>query len=392
MENEQLEQRIQWLDDERRQDKALISELEDRLFNLEGKLDAVNKKNKEFDSDITRLRTAIARVDDFDNGLADFRLERKKDFKDYEKLVKSWINDAKKMLKAQIQGVETQQKKIRTDFSLVKDLDKKMNTRIEEENRFNASLREMEKEFSEVKKEYKEYLRYSRSAKGERQKEVKRISDLQAEQSALRKRVDEQRGLLDLVNSDYQKIKNRIQELESLRRDLKKEQDTFLEEASLQNTEREAAWKNWMTRFDGIESQSQDLDEQITKLDSTHRGVKRMQDELKDLSTLLDRRVNEISEIQRLADERFRQEGATFTADDQKRWTNYALTQKEQSKILERQYKEGEERISVLEDSIQEMEDQLGQISSYSEAQLQGLLSLFREWAGEFEQIMDGFR
>jgi len=392
MENEQLEQRIQWLDDERRQDKALISELEDRLFNLEGKLDAVNKKNKEFDSDITRLRTAIARVDDFDNGLADFRLERKKDFKDYEKLVKSWINDAKKMLKAQIQGVETQQKKIRTDFSLVKDLDKKMNTRIEEENRFNASLREMEKEFSEVKKEYKEYLRYSRSAKGERQKEVKRISDLQAEQSALRKRVDEQRGLLDLVNSDYQKIKNRIQELESLRRDLKKEQDTFLEEASLQNTEREAAWKNWMTRFDGIESQSQDLDEQITKLDSTHRGVKRMQDELKDLSTLLDRRVNEISEIQRLADERFRQEWATFTADDQKRWTNYALTQKEQSKILERQYKEGEERISVLEDSIQEMEDQLGQISSYSEAQLQGLLSLFREWAGEFEQIMDGFR
>ena len=392
MENEQLEQRIQWLDDERRQDKALISELEDRLFNLEGKLDAVNKKNKEFDSDITRLRTAIARVDDFDNGLADFRLERKKEFKDYEKLVKSWINDAKKMLKAQIQGVETQQKKIRTDFSLVKDLDKKMNTRIEEENRFNASLREMEKEFSEVKKEYKEYLRYSRSAKGERQKEVKRISDLQAEQSALRKRVDEQRGLLDLVNSDYQKIKNRIQELESLRRDLKKEQDTFLEEASLQNTEREAAWKNWMTRFDGIESQSQDLDEQITKLDSTHRGVKRMQDELKDLSTLLDRRVNEISEIQRLADERFRQEWATFTADDQKRWTNYALTQKEQSKILERQYKEGEERISVLEDSIQEMEDQLGQISSYSEAQLQGLLSLFREWAGEFEQIMDGFR
>ncbi|MGB2963833.1 MAG: hypothetical protein WBB69_07600 [Anaerolineales bacterium] len=392
MENEQLEQRIKWLDDERRQDKALISELEDRLLDLEGKLDAVDKKNKEFDSDITRLRTAIARVDDFDNGLADFRLERKKDFKDYEKLVKSWINDAKKMLKAQIQGVETQQKEIRTDFSLVKDLDKKMNTRIEEENRFNASLREMEIEFGEVKKEYKEYLRYSRSSKEERQKEVKRISDIQAEQSALRKRVDEQRGLLDLVNSDYQKIKNRIQELESIRRDLKKEQDTFLEQASLQNTEREATWKNWIIRFDGIESQSQDLDEQITKLDSTHRGVKRMQDELKDLSTLLDRRVNEITEMQRLADERFRQEWATFTADDQKRWTNYALTQKEQSKILERQYKEGEERISVLEDSIQEMEDQLGQISSYSEAQLQGLLSLFRDWAGEFEQIMDGFR
>ncbi len=392
MENEQLEKRIKWLDDERRKDKATISELEDRLQELEGKLDASNKKQVEFDSDITRLRTSITRVDDFENGMADFRVERKKELKDYEKITKSWINDAKKNLRTQIQGIERQQKALREDFKRVKDLEKNMKTRIEEEIRFNASLRETEKDVSEIKQEYKEYQRYSRSAKEERQKEVKRITDLQGEQSALRKRVDEQRGLLDIVNSDYQKMKNRIQELESIRRDLLKEQEIFLEEAALQNTERESTWKNWMTRFDSIEKQAQDLDEQMTKLDSTHRGVKRMQDELKDLSTLLDRRVNEITEIQRLADERFRQEWGTFTADDQKRWTNYTLSQKEQSKILERQYKEGEERISLLEDGMQEIEDQLGQLSSYSETQLQGLLTLIREWTGEFEQIMDGFR
>lgn len=392
MENEQLEKRIKWLDDERRKDKAIISELEDRLQELEGKLDAVGKKQVEFDSDITRLRTSISRVDDFDNGLADFRLERKKELKDYEKITKSWINNAKKNLRTQIQGIETQQKTMGKDFKRVKDLEKNMKTRIEEETRFNASLREVEKDVSEIKREYTEYLRYSRSAKEERQKEIKRITDLQGEQSALRKRVDEQRGLLDLVGSDYQKMKNRIQELESIRRDLKKEQETFLEEATLQNTEWESTWKNRMTRFDSIEKQAQDLDEQMVKLDSTHRGVKRMQDELKDLSTLLDRRVNEITEIQRLADERFRQEWGTFTADDQKRWTNYTLSQKEQSKIIERQYKEGEERISLLEDGLQEIEDQLGQLSSYSETQLQGLLTLIREWAGEFEQVMDGFR
>jgi chromosome segregation ATPase len=392
MENEQLEKRIKWLDDERRKDKTIISKLGDRLEELEGKLDAASKKQTEFDSDITRLRTSITRVDDFDNGLSDFRLERKKELKDFEKLTKSWINDAKKNLRVQIQGIEAGQKSLVKDNKQVKDLEKKMTTRIEEESRFNATLREMEKDVGEIDQQYKEYIRYSRSAKEERQKEVKRITDLQGEQTALRKRVDEMRGLMDLVNSDNQKIKNRIQELESIRRDLKKEQDDFLESAVLQNTERESTWKNWMTRFDSIEKQALDLDEQMTKLDSTHRGVKRMQDELKDLSTLLDRRVNEITEMQRLTDERFRQEWGTFTADDQKRWTNYTLSQKEQSKILERQYKEREERISVLEDGMQDIEDQLGQLSSYSEAQLQGLLGLIREWAGEFEQIMDGFR
>ncbi len=143
MENEQLEKRIKWLDDERRKDKAIISELGDRLEELEAKLDTASRKQAEFDSDITRLRTSITRVDDFDNGLADYRLERKKELKDFEKLTKSWINDAKKNLRAQIQGIEAGQKSLVEDYKQVKDLDKKMTTRIEEETRFNAVLREM---------------------------------------------------------------------------------------------------------------------------------------------------------------------------------------------------------------------------------------------------------
>ena len=392
MDNDQLEKRIKWLDDERRKDKSIISDLENRLLNFEEKLNAVDKKTREYDSDLTRLRTSVTRVDDFEVDLGVLRMDRKKELKEQEKLTKSWIADAKKDLRAQLRGIETQQKKQLEDIKKIRDLEKDMKTRVDEETRFNASLREMENGFSDIQKDYKEYQRDSKSAKQDRQKEIKRISDIQAEQSALRKRVDEVRGLLDLVNSDYQKIKSRIQEVESTRRDLKKEQENFLEQANLKLTERETTWKNWMTRFESIEKQTQDMDEQMTKLDTTHRGIKRMQDELKDLSSLLDRRVNEITEMQRLADEKFRAEWTTFTADDQKRWTNYTLSQKEQTKLLERQYKEGEDRISVLEDGLQDIEDQMGQISKYTENQLQGLLGLMREWAGDFEQIMDGLR
>ncbi len=392
MDNEQLEKRIKWLDDERRKDKTIISELESKLLNLEEKLDAVVNKHREYDSDITRLRTSVTRVDDFETDLGVFRMDRKMELKDQEKLTKSWISDAKKDLRAQLKGIETQQTKLIEDIKRIKVLEKDMYTRVEEETRFNASLREMEKSFDEIQKEYKNYQHDIKATKQERQKEVKRVADMQSEQSALRKRVDESRGLLDLVSSDYQKIKSRIQELESTRRDLKKEQESFLEEANLKLTERDSVWKNWMTRFESIEKQAQDLDEQMTKLDTTHRGIKRMQDELKDLSSLLDRRVNEITEMQRLADEKFRAEWTTFAADEQKRWTNYTLSQKEQTKLLERQYKEGEDRISVLEDGLQDIEDQLAQISKYTENQLQGLLGLMRDWAGEFEQIMDGFR
>ncbi len=392
MDNDQLEKRIKWLDEERTKDKAILSDLEDRLHTLEAELKSQADKDRDFESDLTRLRTSITKVDSFEENLDTFQAERKKAVKDQEKLYRGWINDAKKDLRTQIRGVETQQKKLIEDLKRVKELEKQMDARIEEETRFNASLREMEKSAEDIQKEYKDYQRETQSIKAERQKEVKRLTDVQGEQDALRKRVDEVRGILDLVNSDYQKIKTRIQDLEAFRRELKKSQEEFIEKANLMNTERETTWKNWKTEVESIQKQAQVLDEQVTSLDVTHRGIKRMQDELKDLSSLLDRRVNEITEMQRLADEKFRAEWNTFAADDQKRWTNHMLSQKEESKLQERKQKENQERITVLEDQLQDIEDQLAQLSKYSEGQIQGLLTMLREWAGEFEQIMDGFR
>lgn len=392
MDNDQLEKRLEWLDDERRKDKTLLSVLEERLLEMEGRLDSLGKKDQEMDSDLTRLRTSVSKVDDFEAELGSLRVDRKKEIKDQEKLYKGWIADAKKILGAQIQGLETQQKKILIDFKRVKELENAMATREDEESRTNKSLRELEKSFSDVQKGFKGIEQDAKTIKVERQKDIKRSADIQGEISAVRKRMDEMRGFIDLVKNDYQKIKSRVQELESSRRELKKEQEDFLEEGALRQTERETAWKSWMTRFDSIEKQAKDLDDQMTKLDTTHRDVKRMQDKLSDLSALLDRRVNEITELQRIADEKFRVEWNTFIADDQKRWKNYTLSQKEQSKLLDRQHQEEESRISVLEDGLQEIEDQLSQISRYSESQLQSLLVLMRDWAGEFEQIMDGFR
>lgn len=392
MDNEQLEKRIEWLDEERRKDKSIIADLEKRLVELDGKFDSLKKKEQELDSDLTRLRTAVIKVDDFETDLGSFRVERKKELKDQEKLYKSWVSDAKKNLQTQIRGLETEHKKLLDDFKRVKDLEKDMQAREEEESRLNSALRELEKSFSDIESGFKEIRSEAKSIKVDHQKDVKRSADLQGEMSAIRKRMDEMRGMMDLVKNDYQKAKIRIQELEADRRELKTEMEAFLEQANLRQTERETTWKNWMNRFDSIEKQAQDLDEQMSKLDTTHRDVKRMQDKLADLSELLDRRVNEITEMQRLAEEKFRMEWNTTRADDQKRWTNFTLSQKEQAKLRERQYQENEDRITVLEDSLQELEDQLTQISKYSENQLQSLLSLMKDWAGEFEGIMDGFR
>lgn len=392
MDLEQLTKRVEWLDEEHRKDNTKLKELEDKIAVLEGKLDAANKRNQELDSEVTRLRTTLARVDDLDDALAEFRVESSRQYQDFEKEVKSWIEDAKEVLRSQFQGLDTRLKSLREELPRIEDLEKRMSIREEEETRINTTLGELQKEIDNLERSSEEQKRQFRLAKEERQQELKRLTDLQGEVTALRKRLDEQRGRLDVQNSDVQKLTTRVEDLERVRRELRKEQDEFIEKQSLISTEREKKWQDWKTRFAEIEQRSEDVQKQIRSLDSTHRDVKRTQEKISDLAEQVERRINEITEMQRLAEERFRQEWTAFKADDQKRWTNYTLSQNEHRSEMERHNKELSERITILEDLSQEMQDQIRQLSVESEKQLQALLSLVREWVSDFDGVMDSIR
>jgi chromosome segregation ATPase len=154
----------------------------------------------------------------------------------------------------------------------------------------------------------------------------------------------------------------------------------------LYQVERERVWKEWEARFAVIESQTADVDANLQTLDATHRAVKRTQQVVEEITQKIERRINEITEIQRLAEERFRQEWVTFKADDQKRWTNYTLTIEEQRNDSIRQYEKITERVRTIEDSIQEIQDILQQMTEQTEKRLQSLLTVAHEWATSYER------
>ena len=392
MEIEQLEKRIEWLDGEQRKDKNRIGELEDKIRSLEGKLDAVLKKDVELDGEVTRLRMTLARVDDFDEALANLRIESGRNQKELEKQTRNQIEDAKALLSSRIEGVNTSVEQLRTGFDPIPELEKQMSARIDEEIRLNNSVSELKKKIDDIDRVTEEQLRQYRLIEENRQRDNKRLTDLQGEVSAARKRLDEQRGRMDLIEVDAKKSGVRLDELNAQRRELIQEQSDFLERENLMSAKRENTWRAWQTRFAAVEAQAAEIRTELQTLDATHRAVKHMQSDASDLAEQVERRVNEVIEIQRLADERFRQEWTTFKADDQKRWMNYTLSQKEQQDETIRQSKGLGERITILEDSLQEIEDQIRMVSTQTGNQLQTLLTMTRDWVSEYDQVLDSIR
>jgi hypothetical protein len=183
-------------------------------------------------------------------------------------------------------------------------------------------------------------------------------------------------------------LETRVNELVTIEGERHDLMTNFLDKQAVTQVDRERIWKEWQARFDTIEKQAVDIESQLISLDTTHREVKRTQTTLEELTQRVERRISEITEIQRLSEDRFRQEWVTFKGDDQKRWTNYTLTQEEQRNEAIRQYDKLVEQSTHLEDGLQEVNDLLQQANELVEKRLQAILAMAHEWVNTYERTM----
>jgi chromosome segregation ATPase len=385
MEVEQILKQVDWLDDERRKDKTRIGALEERLSATEGNIPPLANQIKELGSDIARLAALMGRMDTFEEAILQARTETKQYFDELERQFKKQQEESEKVRRVEMRALDSSLAELRKEIEPISELKRGLKARVDEESRLARLIDEVRNRIETVRRSEEEYTRSFRLLDDGRRQDSKRLTDLQGEVAAIRKRVDEQRGQVELASSALKKVDARMNEMAAVETERREAQANFLESQALREVERERVWKEWQARFELIESQTTDIEENLQALEATHRAVKRTQQTVDELAQKVDRRINEITEIQRLSEERFRQEWVTFKADDQKRWTNYTLTLEEQRNEASRQYEKLDERVTQLEDSTQEIQDLLHQSNEQTEKRLQSLLSVVHNWVSSYD-------
>ena len=388
MDIDQLQKRIQWVEEDRRKEKDSLSLLENKLVSLEGNLSASLQQGKSLSSEITRLSAIILRMDQYDQALAKTRQENKQAIDELDKLLKLRIDESEKVRQVQLKSLDGNFADLQKQLEAIPRLEKSLQTRIENEVGIRRTLDELRGKIDTVRVESEEYTRTIRLLEDGRRQDAKRIVDLQGEVNALRKRGDDQRGQTELMNTNLNKLETRVNELVTVESERRDAMTNFLNKQTITQVERDRTWKDWQNRFDSIEKQANDIETQLISLDTTHREVKRIQTNLEDLVQRVERRISEITEIQRLSEDRFRQDWVTFKADDQKRWTNYTLTQEEQRNEAMRQFDKLADQTTQIEDELQDVKDLLQQENDLVEKRLQSMLAMVHDWVNSFERSL----
>ena len=386
METEQILKKVDWLDEERRKDKTRIGALEERLAGIENSIPPLAQQLREQTSLITQLKAQLGRMDNYDDSLRQMRIEQKQQVEEVDKASKKREEEAEKLRRAEMRAVDTSVNEIRKETEQIADLKRSLQTRIDEESRLARLVDETRARIDTIRRSEEEYTRTIRLMDDGRRQDTKRLTDVTGEVAAIRKRSDEDRGKIEMNSNTLKKVETRVNELAVVESERRESIANFLENQALREVERERVWKDWQNRFQIIETQASDVESALQTLDATHRAVKRSQQAMDEVTQKVERRINEITEIQRLSEERFRQEWVTFRADDQKRWTNYTLTMEEQRNESQRQHEQLTEKVTLLEDTLQEIQDLLHQANDHAEKRMQSLLALVHEWISSYER------
>jgi len=202
----------------------------------------------------------------------------------------------------------------------------------------------------------------------------------------LRKKIDEERTAVDSQREYVRKLEAQINDLVNREQLRHQEQIAFIETQSRQAIDRESFLKDWQEKVSQFQAIRDSIQSQMAEVQQASRSLKKSQTEFEELNERLDRRLNEIAEMNRLMEERFRQEWIAFKADDQKRWTNYSLNQEETLREGDRELNKLTERIASVEDTIQNLLDQIHAINEETEKRVKGLLTLANENLSSFER------
>lgn len=376
----QLLKRLEWLDSERRKDKDALFLLQEQITQLRNDNIVLKQSVKELQNEISSYASVFARLDNADAAIAQVRGELANKIEENNK--SHTIREAE--IDANRQSAQESLSRaileLRKQLDPIPDLKKAVQARIDDIFTINRSMEELSHKIDKVALERDDFLRFRKTNEESRKTDTKRLGDMQTELNAYRKRNEEMRTKVDLSAESVKRMETRINELAGGENERKQQWVAFQEKINVADVNREKEWQEWKDTFAEVVERASALESQVQSLDATKRSIKRSQDVLNEAAARFDRRTNELSEMQRLTEEKFHQEWANFKSEDQKRWMNYSLGQDELQSEYKRDIEVLTERMNKLEDTAVSTSDETAQQNEIRTAQLQELYALLRSW------------
>jgi chromosome segregation ATPase len=385
MDINQVAKMIEWLDEERRRDKAMIATLEERLAQQQDTITMLNKRLNSMESDQTVIRTQVAPTGREGDLIGQIRKEMQQLLENAEakRLVAEREVDRRMEL--------TRESATRPLRDLTEKLEKlerqasNLPSQQIERERLGDVVATLQQRVDDLFKKIEEPDRRLAFLEEQRRQDNRRLSETQSELPEIQKQVDAVRPKLTLLEDLVLRIERRVQDVQNSERDRRDQIQQFIDQQALLIQQRDKQVEELTKRFGEQDSAMQRNMERFETWSEAYRSMKKIVDDFDRIGDRLERRINEVAEMQRLSEERFRQEWNDWTSDDQKRWKQFTISNDEVWRSHDKEFDRFVQKISELEAMFPPLTDSLERLWSLERERAQLYRDRYQELLLEYD-------
>ncbi len=384
MELEEIVSRLGFLEEERRKNKNQISSLERKITSLETLHKTMREEVTGFGDNLTGLSVINEKIDQHDAAFTKIRKDFNRSIQNIEKL--SAHENSATMDAGALNKLASE---IRKGLATINEIKKNMAAKATEELRTAKAIDEIKGNMATSIRQSEEFAENVKIMEESQRQDTKRVADLLAETTTLRKRVDDGKSKGNISAEKLKDLENKFIEFQTLETDRKQSLVSLIEKQNLQQVDRNRLWKEWQNRFDSFSEKALFFENQTQTLEVTLQSLKSAQEKFEDINQRLDRKINEVTEMKRLTDEKFRQDWMSFRAEDQKRWTNFNVGQDELQRETARRLESALTRLSAMEEVMQDVREAMVSLGNETNQRLQALIKMSNDWMDSNERLID---
>ena len=352
MEINQIASMIEWLDEERRRDKALIATLEERLAQQSNSVDSMQRRVDSVESDQTLIKQEALPAKREHDIIDQVRHDMEQMLENAEARRLTAEREAERRLELQRENIqravaELSEKADRLERQLANISDIQT-----EGDRLANAMRLINQEVDDLTKKLEGPDRRLSFLEEQRRTDARRLAEIESEMPEVKKSVDNQLPKLSLLEELAVRNERRIQDFNNADRERRDQIQQFIDQQQLMVQQRDQQLADLTKRFGVHDEELQKNIERFEVWAGAYREMKRIVDDFNRIGDRLERRIGEASEMQRLSEERFREEWNDWRDEDQKRWKQLTLSSDEVWRNHDREFSDFIKRIADVEGAL----------------------------------------
>lgn len=385
----ELQNRIEWLDEERRKLNRRISELEQKIELKDRELDSREQRIQDLERQMAAVTNQISRIPQVDLQLSQFKDEIVQMIEQYDRRRIQSEAEMDRLRRVEQEGNARELSEIRKSLEPLRKLQSDMEMRLAEENRLANLIGQQKTEISDLRSRL-EQGDSNFAFMGEKEKHnARNVADLQTNIVEMNKRWEGVYGRMDTLNSALLRIENSMPAISERQETIQQSTKNWMEQIQLGEYERNQKLENWRRMLEEQAGTLERFNQEWVRFSDQYKEAKMAVNTLTQWQEQIEKQQRESAELIRVETNRMLSRWDEFRLENDKRWKNEEVDREQRWTTVNRHEREMREQITLLEELVNKLKEEKDLLWRVQTAQADALKQWPRIWLEEVEKAIE---